>query len=106
MQKQKVPSTHSEGYFSSEDDTKRKTDQLSERLKKLGEYTYIHICLCKIRESINDVSYLHMLIRYAYMHIYIIFIISFNKDLVFSQFILQLIFDFAKYNTTSKNKKL
>ncbi|XP_072745586.1 uncharacterized protein [Anoplolepis gracilipes] len=35
-QKQKVPSTHSEGYFSSEDDTKRKTDQLSERLKQLG----------------------------------------------------------------------
>ncbi|XP_011646422.1 uncharacterized protein LOC105433042 [Pogonomyrmex barbatus] len=36
VQKQKVPSTHSEGYFSSEDDTKRKTDQLSERLKQLG----------------------------------------------------------------------
>lgn len=36
VQKQKVPSTHSEGYFSSEDDTKRKTDQLSERLKHLG----------------------------------------------------------------------
>lgn len=35
-QKQKVPSTHSEGYFSSEDETKRKTDQLSERLKQLG----------------------------------------------------------------------
>ncbi|XP_012055086.1 PREDICTED: uncharacterized protein LOC105618155 [Atta cephalotes] len=36
VQKQKVPSTHSEGYFSSEDDTKRKTDQLSARLKQLG----------------------------------------------------------------------
>ncbi|XP_011868280.1 PREDICTED: uncharacterized protein LOC105562224 [Vollenhovia emeryi] len=36
VQKQKVPSTHSEGYFSSEDDTKRKSDQLSERLKQLG----------------------------------------------------------------------
>ncbi|XP_029031860.2 uncharacterized protein LOC114870860 isoform X1 [Osmia bicornis bicornis] len=36
MQKQKVSSTHSEGYFSSEDDTKRKTDQLSEKLKQLG----------------------------------------------------------------------
>ncbi|XP_011139392.1 uncharacterized protein LOC105183160 isoform X2 [Harpegnathos saltator] len=36
VQKQKVPSTHSEGYFSSEDDTKRKIDQLSERLKQLG----------------------------------------------------------------------
>lgn len=36
VQKQKVPSTHSEGYFSSEDDSKRKTDQLSERLKQLG----------------------------------------------------------------------
>lgn len=35
-QKQKVSSTHSEGYFSSEDDTKRKTDQLSEKLKQLG----------------------------------------------------------------------
>ncbi|XP_029674318.1 uncharacterized protein LOC115242281 isoform X1 [Formica exsecta] len=35
-QKQKVSSTHSEGYFSSEDDTKRKTDQLSERFKQLG----------------------------------------------------------------------
>lgn len=41
MQKQKVPSTHSEGYFSSEDDTKRKTDQLSERLKQLGKHIYI-----------------------------------------------------------------
>ncbi|EZA50365.1 hypothetical protein X777_11176 [Ooceraea biroi] len=39
VQKQKVPSTHSEGYFSSEDDTKRKTDQLSERLKQLGVKT-------------------------------------------------------------------
>ncbi|XP_077278516.1 uncharacterized protein LOC143906344 isoform X1 [Temnothorax americanus] len=36
VQKQKVPSAHSEGYFSSEDDTKRKSDQLSERLKQLG----------------------------------------------------------------------
>lgn len=36
VQKQKVSSTHSEGYFSSEDDTKRKTDQLSEKLKHLG----------------------------------------------------------------------
>ncbi|KOC59378.1 hypothetical protein WH47_12449 [Habropoda laboriosa] len=36
VQKQKVSSTHSEGYFSSEDDTKRKTDQLSEKLKQLG----------------------------------------------------------------------
>ncbi|CAL7937000.1 unnamed protein product [Xylocopa violacea] len=36
MQKQKVSSTHSEGYFSSEDDTKRKTDQLSEKLRHLG----------------------------------------------------------------------
>lgn len=38
MQKQKVSSTHSEGYFSSEDDTKRKTDQLSEKLKQLGNF--------------------------------------------------------------------
>lgn len=37
VQKQKVPSTHSEGYFSSEDDTKRKIDQLSGRLKQLGK---------------------------------------------------------------------
>lgn len=38
MQKQKVSSTHSEGYFSSEDDTKRKSDQLSEKLKQLGNF--------------------------------------------------------------------
>lgn len=36
MQKQKVSSIHSEGYFSSEDDTRRKTDQLSKKLKQLG----------------------------------------------------------------------
>ncbi|XP_076176365.1 uncharacterized protein LOC143151274 isoform X1 [Ptiloglossa arizonensis] len=41
MQKQKVSSTHSEGYFSSEDDTKRKTDQLSEKLKQLGSRTFL-----------------------------------------------------------------
>ncbi|XP_024940552.1 uncharacterized protein LOC107267475 isoform X2 [Cephus cinctus] len=36
--KQKAPSTHSEGYFSSdqEDDTKKKADQLSRKLKQLG----------------------------------------------------------------------
>ncbi|XP_076237040.1 uncharacterized protein LOC143180891 isoform X4 [Calliopsis andreniformis] len=39
-QKQKVSSTHSEGYFSSEDDTKRKTDQLSEKLKQLGSKVF------------------------------------------------------------------
>lgn len=36
VQKQKIPSTHSEGYFSSEDDTKRKTDSLTEKLKQLS----------------------------------------------------------------------
>nr|XP_012136700.1 PREDICTED: uncharacterized protein LOC100877313 isoform X1 [Megachile rotundata] len=41
MQKQKVSSTHSEGYFSSEDDTKRKTDQLSEKLKQLGSKSFL-----------------------------------------------------------------
>ncbi|XP_043516266.1 putative leucine-rich repeat-containing protein DDB_G0290503 isoform X3 [Frieseomelitta varia] len=40
-QKQKVSSTHSEGYFSSEDDTKRKTDQLSEKLKQLGSKSFL-----------------------------------------------------------------
>ncbi|XP_031840010.2 uncharacterized protein LOC116430259 isoform X2 [Nomia melanderi] len=40
VQKQKVSSTHSEGYFSSEDDTKRKTDQLSEKLKQLGSKSF------------------------------------------------------------------
>ncbi|XP_076675555.1 uncharacterized protein LOC143372844 isoform X3 [Andrena cerasifolii] len=39
-QKQKVSSTHSEGYFSSEDDTKRKTDQLSEKLKQLSSKVF------------------------------------------------------------------
>ncbi|XP_053999268.1 uncharacterized protein LOC128887439 isoform X1 [Hylaeus anthracinus] len=41
MQKQKVSSTHSEGYFSSEDDTRRKTDQLSMKLKQLGSRTFL-----------------------------------------------------------------
>nr|XP_033341932.1 uncharacterized protein LOC117229513 isoform X1 [Megalopta genalis] len=41
VQKQKVSSTHSEGYFSSEDDTKRKTDQLSEKLKQLGSRSFL-----------------------------------------------------------------
>lgn len=38
LQRQKAPSTHSEGYFSSdqEDDTRRKADQLSRKLKQLG----------------------------------------------------------------------
>ncbi|XP_015183824.1 PREDICTED: dentin sialophosphoprotein isoform X2 [Polistes dominula] len=39
VQKQKIPSTHSEGYFSSEDDlrlVKRKTDSLTEKLKQLS----------------------------------------------------------------------
>ncbi|XP_043281574.1 uncharacterized protein [Venturia canescens] len=34
--KQKAPSAHSEGYFSSEDDTRRKADKLSQKLKELG----------------------------------------------------------------------
>lgn len=38
VQKQKIPSTHSEGYFSSEDDTKRKTDSLTEKLKQLSNF--------------------------------------------------------------------
>ncbi|XP_046752207.1 uncharacterized protein LOC124415019 [Diprion similis] len=38
LSKQKTPSAHSEGYFSSdpEDDTRRKADQLSRKLKQLG----------------------------------------------------------------------
>ncbi|XP_015520666.2 uncharacterized protein LOC107224925 isoform X1 [Neodiprion lecontei] len=38
LTKQKTPSAHSEGYFSSdpEDDTRRKADQLSRKLKQLG----------------------------------------------------------------------
>lgn len=41
VQKQKIPSTHSEGYFSSEDDTKRKTDSLTEKLKQLGNFSSV-----------------------------------------------------------------
>ncbi|XP_057323386.1 uncharacterized protein LOC130666423 isoform X1 [Microplitis mediator] len=36
MQKHKPLSIHSEGYFSSEDDSKRKADRLSQKLKELG----------------------------------------------------------------------
>ncbi|CAG5100984.1 Protein of unknown function [Cotesia congregata] len=36
LQKHKPVSIHSEGYFSSEDDTKRKADRLSQKLKELG----------------------------------------------------------------------
>lgn len=50
MQKQKVSSIHSEGYFSSEDDTRRKTDQLSKKLKQLGNIfnLKLHLKILKI----------------------------------------------------------
>lgn len=51
MQKQKVSSIHSEGYFSSEDDTRRKTDQLSEKLKQLGSKSLLPSHIFKKSES-------------------------------------------------------
>ncbi|KAG7206787.1 hypothetical protein KM043_000698 [Ampulex compressa] len=39
-QRQKIPSIHSDGYYNSEDDTKRKTDHLTEKLKQLGTKSY------------------------------------------------------------------
>ncbi|XP_017876812.1 uncharacterized protein LOC108623056 isoform X2 [Ceratina calcarata] len=60
MQKQKVSGTHSEGYFSSEDDTKRKTDQLSEKLKQLGSKSFLKpLNVLKKSESDVKVSNFH-----------------------------------------------
>lgn len=36
-------SINSEGYFSSEDDTKRKVDRLSQKLQELGQYLILII---------------------------------------------------------------
>lgn len=59
MQKQKVSSTHSEGYFSSEDDTKRKTDQLSEKLKQLGNFIMLVIFKCwKIKFVASSINFI------------------------------------------------